>query len=268
MSDIERIDQRLSAVERAVVDSDVKLDQLADLATLTEDLDRLEDRIEAHEQRIASLEGTVDALDGFAGSVESVNEDVEKQADAAIAAVDRLEYRIDELEDSIETDAVFDFDEGDDVADGSGTDRPALESADVGHDSASGDQLPGVADRPTEADIHDGPFSGGEGPERTAGALLDGPAEESDPAAEDDSDDSSSGFAVQRAIERRLSSEDAADADSADDGSVESSTADDGSAASSTADDKPPAEATADEQTDADDQESSGLLATLRARLS
>lgn len=101
MSDIDRIDQRLAAVERAVVDGDRELDQLADLAALADDLDRLEARLEAHERRIATIEGTVDAFEGFVGNVESVNESVERQADAAIAAVDRLEYWIDDLEETI-----------------------------------------------------------------------------------------------------------------------------------------------------------------------
>lgn len=98
MSDIERIERRLSTVERAVVDGDLELAAVGDAASLTEDLEALAERIDAHERRIADLEGRIDALDGFVGSVESVNETVEKRANAAVAAVDRLEYRIDELE--------------------------------------------------------------------------------------------------------------------------------------------------------------------------
>lgn len=108
MSDIDRIDQRLSAVERAVVDRDLELDEIADIAALAEDLERLEGRLEEHERRLAELEGTVDAIGGFVANVESVNEDVERQADAAIAAVDRLEYRIDEFERRLEEYGVSD----------------------------------------------------------------------------------------------------------------------------------------------------------------
>ncbi|SEH16970.1 hypothetical protein SAMN04487967_2893 [Natronorubrum sediminis] len=98
MTDIERIDQRLSAVERAVVDNDLEFDRLEDLATLTATVDRLEARLEEHERRLAELEGSVDAVSGFVDNVGTVNDGVERRADAAIAAVDRLEYRLDEFE--------------------------------------------------------------------------------------------------------------------------------------------------------------------------
>ncbi|MFC6768230.1 DUF7310 family coiled-coil domain-containing protein [Natrinema soli] len=98
MSDIERIERRLSTVERAVVDGDLELAAVGNAASLTEDLAALTERIDTHEQRIADLEGRIDALDGLVGSVESVNEAVERRANGAVAAVDRLEHRIDELE--------------------------------------------------------------------------------------------------------------------------------------------------------------------------
>ncbi|QLK27243.1 hypothetical protein HYG81_06470 [Natrinema zhouii] len=103
MSDIERIEQRLSAVERAVIDGDLELAALDDVASLAENLEALAERIDVHEQRIAELEGRIDALDGLVGSVESVNETVEQRANGAVAAVDRLEYRIDELERVVDT---------------------------------------------------------------------------------------------------------------------------------------------------------------------
>ena len=105
MNDHERIEQRLSAVERTVVDGDGLVDELTDLESIADRLDGLEARVERHERRIASLEGSIDAVGGFVGNVESVNEDVEKQADAAIAAVDRLEYRLDELERRVDSSA-------------------------------------------------------------------------------------------------------------------------------------------------------------------
>jgi len=98
MSDIERIERRLSTVERAVVDGDLELAAVDDAASLTEDLAALTERVDAHERRIGDLEGRIDAFDGLVGSVESVNETVEKRANGAVAAVDRLEYRLDELE--------------------------------------------------------------------------------------------------------------------------------------------------------------------------
>uniref|UniRef100_UPI003F55792C DUF7310 family coiled-coil domain-containing protein n=1 Tax=Halosimplex halobium TaxID=3396618 RepID=UPI003F55792C len=98
MTDIERLDERLTAVERAVVDGDYELDELAEVATLADDLDRLESRIDDIEGRLADLEARSESVEGFVGRVRSVNEDVEQQADAAIAAVDRLERRVDDLE--------------------------------------------------------------------------------------------------------------------------------------------------------------------------
>lgn len=97
----DRFEQRLAAVERVVVDGDTAIDDLDEVATLADDVDRLESRIDAHDRRVADLEGKLDALDGFAGNVASVNDAVERQADAAVAAVDRLEYRLDELERTI-----------------------------------------------------------------------------------------------------------------------------------------------------------------------
>lgn len=108
MSTDPRLEQRLAAVERAVVDGDTALGDLEAVATLADDVARLEAKFETHERRLAELEGRLDALSGFAGSVESVNETVEHQADAAIAAVDRLEYRIDELERRLDSPAELD----------------------------------------------------------------------------------------------------------------------------------------------------------------
>lgn len=98
MSEIERFDQRLAAVERVVVDGDIAVEELADCAALAEDIERLESRLEDHERRLAALKGTTDALGGFMSNVKSVNQTVERQANGAIAAVDRLEHRLGELE--------------------------------------------------------------------------------------------------------------------------------------------------------------------------
>lgn len=101
MTDIERLDERLTAVERAVVDGDYELDELADVAALADDVERIESRLDELEERVADVEARSEALGGFVSNVRSVNEDVEQQADSAIAAVDRLEARIDELEQAM-----------------------------------------------------------------------------------------------------------------------------------------------------------------------
>lgn len=98
MTDIERIEQRLSAVERTVVDGDHELDRLADVASLTEDIERIDARLDDLEHRVADIEATEAAIKGYVDEVDSVNEGVERRADAALDAVERLEARIDELE--------------------------------------------------------------------------------------------------------------------------------------------------------------------------
>lgn len=98
MSDIERIERRLSALERAVVDGDPEVPALEDRASLAADLETAVERLEAHDRRLADLEGRVDALEGAVSGVEPADDAVERRANAAVAAVDRLEFRIDGLE--------------------------------------------------------------------------------------------------------------------------------------------------------------------------
>lgn len=102
MSDVDRIDQRLAAVERVVVDGEQELPELAELATIAEDVERLESRLAEHETRIADLEARTQTLSGFVGKVESVNESVEREAATAVASVDRLERRLDAIEGELE----------------------------------------------------------------------------------------------------------------------------------------------------------------------
>ncbi|ELY46802.1 hypothetical protein C496_00035 [Natronorubrum tibetense GA33] len=264
MSDIDRIDQRLSAVERAVVDGDVELDRVADLAAVIEDVERLETRLEEHERRLAELEGTVDAVHGLVGNVETVNEDVERQADAAIAAVDRLEYRIDELERSLaKRERQGDGRELDDGTGGqAGTVAPALETAGGDEQPSRSGHMSGTSANESgstglvarERSATDAPLGESSNVEATAETLLEPPADEVE--ADDGDGASSGGLAVQEAIERRLSgSDDAADGS----GSVGASSSD--SAFGS--DDDQSAESSDDEG-----DESSGLFTSLRAKLS
>ncbi|WP_049924012.1 DUF7310 family coiled-coil domain-containing protein [Halopiger djelfimassiliensis] len=102
MTDIDRLDQRLSAVERVVVDGDVTLDELTELTSVVETVSELEARVDEQEQRIADLEAAVQSIEGYVGNVESINDDVEQQAASAIATVDRLERRIEALEVEID----------------------------------------------------------------------------------------------------------------------------------------------------------------------
>ncbi|WP_440772036.1 DUF7310 family coiled-coil domain-containing protein [Natronorubrum sp. DTA28] len=275
MSDIERIDQRLSAVERAVVDGDVELDRLADLAAVIEDVERLETRLEEHERRLAELEGNVDAVTGLVGNVETVNEGVERQADAAIAAVDRLEYRIDELERSLaKRERQADGRDFDGTSDHAGTEPSALETAGgdeqtsrVGHTSETGANESGSTGLvATERSAADASLGKSSDVETTAETLLEPPKDEVEADAADSA--SSSGLAVQEAIERRLSgSDDAGDGSSSVGTSSSVGASNSDSAASS--DDTQLAELSDDEDDRNDENdESSGLFASIRATLS
>lgn len=102
MTDIERIDERLTAVERAVVDGDFELEELAEVARVLERVDDLESRLDDIEDRLADVEARSQAVEGYVGNIDSVNEGVEQRADAAIAAVDRLEHRLEELEEAMD----------------------------------------------------------------------------------------------------------------------------------------------------------------------
>lgn len=165
----DRLTQRLAAVERAVVDGDAGIDELEELADLRADLDALESRLETHERRLATLESRLEAVGGFVGNVESVNADVERRADAAVAAVDRLESRIDELERAVSQES------GDQSSDGS---PPAVGEKRAVTDGGDGSDFdgPDAPDRDVTAECSG---DGYDRPERAATAILSGtePAE-------------------------------------------------------------------------------------------
>ncbi|MFP8888201.1 hypothetical protein ACLI4U_00305 [Natrialbaceae archaeon A-CW2] len=104
MSDIDRIEHRLAAVERVVVDDERTFDDIAHLAALSDAVERLEERLEDHERRIAEIDGKNQSVEGYVNNVERINENVEQQANVALATVDRLEKRVDELAAHLETD--------------------------------------------------------------------------------------------------------------------------------------------------------------------
>lgn len=89
MSDREDLERRLAAVERAV-DGDIDATNRD-----SDEREALEPRVEALESRVDELDAAVQAIRGFLGGVSAVNEAVERRADAAVAAVERLEARLD-----------------------------------------------------------------------------------------------------------------------------------------------------------------------------
>lgn len=102
------LDRRLRAVERALTDGDHDVAALNDAAELADRLEDAEDRIATLEQRTADLDAAVQAVRGYVGNVRSVNEDVEERADAALAAVDRIERRLDDSAGSGSTQGAVD----------------------------------------------------------------------------------------------------------------------------------------------------------------
>lgn len=98
MTDVERIEQRLRAIERTLLEDGQDRTISGPDSTAEADLERIEDRLDALEDRVADLEATAQSIDGYVSAVESVNRAVERRADAALATVDRLESRLDAIE--------------------------------------------------------------------------------------------------------------------------------------------------------------------------
>lgn len=113
--DWESLERRVAAIERALGngetdrrsavtattgdDEDGRVDRRADLEGRVGDLetriDRLTDRYDDLVDRLDRLDAGLQAVRGFLGGVDAVNESVERRADAAIAAVERLEAHVD-----------------------------------------------------------------------------------------------------------------------------------------------------------------------------
>lgn len=56
------------------------------------------DRLDALENRLGELEAAVKALETYVGQIERTDDELERQANAAIGAVDQLEDRVAKLE--------------------------------------------------------------------------------------------------------------------------------------------------------------------------
>lgn len=91
MPDDETLERRLRAVERTLTDGDHDVTTLGDAAELADRVETLETDLAEARDRIVELEAATQAIRGYVGEVRSVNDDVERRADAALAAVDRLE---------------------------------------------------------------------------------------------------------------------------------------------------------------------------------
>lgn len=103
MASIDQVEKRLAAVERTVVDGEYDLDKISEAVEAAERIDTIDARLDELEERVASLEGIAESLEGYVGNIQSVHNDVEQQADMAIASVDRLEQRLVEVEQVMDT---------------------------------------------------------------------------------------------------------------------------------------------------------------------
>lgn len=96
MTDIETVSERLRTVERAVTDETTEFPKVTELAALEDRVDAVEQRVDDIDERTAELEAATQALRGYVGNIRAVNDDVEQRANAALAATDQLEARLDE----------------------------------------------------------------------------------------------------------------------------------------------------------------------------
>lgn len=95
---MEDLRERVEAVERALTDGNGELTALAEGAASAERVEELSSEVAALQEEVAELSAATQALRGYVGNVRSVNEAVEERADAAVAAADSLEERVERLE--------------------------------------------------------------------------------------------------------------------------------------------------------------------------
>lgn len=100
--DDESIDERLRAVERALTDGEGAVADLSDERALNERIDDAEERVDGTEERVAELEAAVQALRGYVGNVRSVNRDVERRAESALATAEKLGTAVEDVEAAVE----------------------------------------------------------------------------------------------------------------------------------------------------------------------
>ncbi|ELZ91819.1 hypothetical protein C440_15944 [Haloferax mucosum ATCC BAA-1512] len=92
---------RLDAVERTLTGTDTDLSNLEDLAAVEARVADLESTVETLTDRIDEVDAATQAIRGYLGGVRTVNEDVERRANAALAKAESLEAAlIDETDDA------------------------------------------------------------------------------------------------------------------------------------------------------------------------
>ncbi|AFK18427.1 hypothetical protein E6P09_06560 [Haloferax mediterranei ATCC 33500] len=92
---------RLDAVERTLTGTDADLSNLEDFAAVEERITDLESAVETLTDRLDEVDAATQAIRGYLGGVRTVNEDVERRANAALAKAESLEAAlIDESDDA------------------------------------------------------------------------------------------------------------------------------------------------------------------------
>lgn len=89
------IESRLDAVERALTETDRGPGDLPDAAETTDRLADCEARLDDLEARLAELEAAVEAVRGYVGQARREDREAERTAEAALAAAERVERRLD-----------------------------------------------------------------------------------------------------------------------------------------------------------------------------
>lgn len=127
--DPEGLDERLRAVERTLTD-DVDVSDIEDRAALESRLDDLEARLDELADRVDEADAGLQAVRGYVGDLRSVNRDVERRADAALARAETV-ARDQQAVDRPQSDRAGDLDRR--SAPRTDRDRAAPDRQDAGH---------------------------------------------------------------------------------------------------------------------------------------
>lgn len=82
---------RLSAVERTLTGADTDVSSLEDVAAIEGRISDLESAVASLSDRLDDVDAATQAIRGYVGGVRTVNEDVERRANAALAKAEALE---------------------------------------------------------------------------------------------------------------------------------------------------------------------------------
>ena len=127
---------RLEAVERTLTGTDADVSALEDAAAIEARISDLESTVETIADRLDEVDAATQAMRGYVGGVRTVNEDVERRANAALAKAESLEEAlVDESATKLGSEQVASTDSSpptySDAATGSHTDHRQ-------HDAATG----------------------------------------------------------------------------------------------------------------------------------